>query len=120
MAQLTQVLHCSTWPHRSNNSHRLSCVTSGNVQDGAAAKQSRELVALWCDSSPGAMQLLGRIFPQGLMRFLAQPQPAVEESVTSPKAAVGSEQELLCTCMAGAARAASRFAARLIMQPGVR
>lgn len=69
------------------------------MQDGAAAKQSRELVALWCDSSPGAMGLLGRIFPQGLMRFLAQPQPqpAAEDSVTSPKAAVGSHSGGLLT-----------------------
>ena len=57
---------------------RVQRLTEAGGQEGASALLSRELVALWADSCPPAMELLRRVFPTGLMRYLAQtpPQPS--------------------------------------------
>ena len=51
------------------------------LQGGPRAKLSRDLVALWADDHPPALDLLRRIFPPGLMRFLNQP---TSQSIADP------------------------------------
>ena len=52
---------------------------------GARAKLSQDLVALWADDYPPALALLRRVFPPGLLRFLQQKRsPSVLSRPTSP------------------------------------
>ncbi|GMH45130.1 hypothetical protein BSKO_13087 [Bryopsis sp. KO-2023] len=53
---------------------------------GPRNKLGRELVALWATDHPPSMDLLKRIFPPGLMRFLSQPLPAHPPASVAPAA----------------------------------
>lgn len=59
--------------------HRCSAVSTNpsttDALQGARAKLSQDLVALWGDGSPAAAQLFRRVFPAGLLRFLTLPRP---------------------------------------------
>ena len=55
------------------------------VLQGARAKLSQDLVALWADDYSPALALLRRVFPPGLLRFLQQKRsPSVLSRPTSP------------------------------------
>ena len=62
---------------------------------GARTQLSRELVALWADGYDPALALLRRIFPPGLMRYLAQRRAPVTSP--SPKLPLPAPHQALPT-----------------------
>ncbi|KAK9807966.1 hypothetical protein WJX73_008492 [Symbiochloris irregularis] len=65
------------------------------AKGGARAKLSRDLIALWTDDYLPAMELLQRVFPAGLLRFLQQPRPNPQPQALGPSMAHQPQQQSL-------------------------
>ena len=65
-------------------------------QGGQRAKLSRDLVALWADDYAPAMNLLRRVFPPGLLRYLSTPRAATSSSASD---GIGAGQAGCSACI---------------------